>query len=161
VSGPRERGGTAIPVAFMLLTLMAGAAFATSRNLARELAVGGTALQGALADAAAESGLAWFLARAAGERGVAGVPSGPAAPPGLLAGASDGALRQGFELRIRLLGALPRPGGEAPVEQLWQVTAVGRSALPDQPGCLQVRELLVAEALERPGDLRLLAWTAP
>jgi hypothetical protein len=136
--------------------------FATSRNLIRDQAMGGEALQGTLAACAAEAGLAWFLAQAAGNPGgVAGVPAGPA-PEGLLAGSADGALAQDFDLRIRDLGALPRPEGDAleAVERLWRVTALGRSALKGQEetGFNQVRELLVAEALERPGELRILAW---
>jgi len=162
VTGARERGGAAILVAFLLLTLMAAAGFATSRNLTRDLAMGGEALQGTLAAGAAEAGLAWFLSQAAGNPGgVAGVPAGPA-PEGLLAGSSDGALAQDFELRIRDLGVLPRPAGDAveASERLWRVTALGRSALQDQEeaGFIQVRELLVAEARERPGELRVLAW---
>jgi hypothetical protein len=162
VTGASERGGAAILVAFLLLTLMAAAVFATSRNLIRDQAMGGEALQGTLAACAAEAGLAWFLAQAAGNPGgVAGVPAGRA-PEGLLAGSSDGAFEQDFDLRIRDLGLLPRPEGDDQdaSERLWRVTALGRSALKGQEetGCNQVRELLVAEARERPGELRILAW---
>lgn len=157
-----ERGGAAILVAFLLLTLMAAAVFATGRNLIRDLAMGGEALQGTLAACAAEAGLAWFLARAAGDPGgVAGVPAGPA-PEGLLAGSSDGRFVQAFELHIRDLGALARPEGDGleASERLWRVTALGRSTLKDreQTACVQQRELLVAETIERPGELRILAW---
>lgn len=162
MTGASERGGAAILVAFLLLTLMAAAVFATSRNLTRDLAMGGEALQGTLAACAAEAGLAWFLAQAAGNPGgVAAVQAGPA-PEGLLVGSSDGAFAQDFELRIRDLGLLPRPGGDVQdaSERLWRVTARGRSALQDQEetGFIQIRELLVAEAQERPGALRILAW---
>jgi hypothetical protein len=162
VTGAAERGGAAILVAFLLLTLMAAAVFATSRNLTRDLAMGGEALQGTLAACAAEAGLAWFLAQAAGNQGgVAGVQAGPA-PEDLLTGSSDGAFHQDFDLRIRDLGLLPRPEGDAreAAERLWRVTAVGRSALrgQEEAGCIQVRELIAAEALERPGELRILAW---
>jgi hypothetical protein len=128
-AGPR--GGIAILVAFMLLALMAAAAFASSRNLVRELAVTGDGVPGARAASAAEAGLDWFLAwssAAGGERdeglqaflaGLAEAPGGEGGhPPPLASGGSErlfsqpaGSLaRQDFELRVRHLGAWPQPG---------------------------------------------------
>ena len=158
-----QRGGAAILAAFLLLTLMAALGFATWRNLDRELAMVGEAAQGAGAAAAAESGLAWFLDRATG----ADPPSIPAPPEGLLDEGPESGLRQRFELRIRCLGGLARPGagpGEEPAERLWLVTAIGRCGVKGQAGgdFIQVRELLAAGALapDRPGPVRILAWRA-
>ena len=128
-AGPR--GAIAILVAFMLLALMAAAAFATSRNLVRELAMAGDVVPGARAAMAAEAGLDWFLAwsSAAGGRGDEGIQpflAGLAETPGggggsplpLASGGSerlffqpvDSVARQDFELRVRHLGAWSQPG---------------------------------------------------
>ena len=124
-----ERGGAAILVAFMLLTLMAGAAFGTSRNLTRELSMCADAARGARAASAAEAGLAWFLAWAAGDpAGLQGVLAdaerasgrgGGLALPGPAEGLldePDAPLQTRFEVRIQPLGALapPEAGEEAP-----------------------------------------------
>jgi hypothetical protein len=176
-------------VVFVLLTVMAGVGFATSRNLQRELATGGDARQGARAACAADSGLAWFLALAARDAGLQSWLAAPGSDAGEgrllahreepLAGTGDSALQQSFELRIRHLGALPRPEGapgaaEGVADQLWQVTATGRSAVKGQGqlGFSQNRELLVAVPTAPatdpppdpsgrdapPGGLRILAW---
>jgi len=59
------RGGVAILAAFMLLAVLASAALATSRNLARELAMAGAALQGAArVRHAAIFSNGWFIKRA-------------------------------------------------------------------------------------------------
>jgi hypothetical protein len=155
----------AILAAFMLLAALAAVALATSRNLDRELAMAGDALQGARAAAAAESGLDWFLARPRGEALLdpardAGAGYRLDAPEALPAEDPGSALRQGFQLRVRQLGVLPGPG---PPERLWQVTATGRSGVPGQPAFLQVRELLVASPEPGPGEepqrgQRILAW---
>jgi hypothetical protein len=162
------RGGVAILAAFMLLAVLASAALATSRNLARELAMAGAALQGARAAAAAESGLHWFLERCRGEALLdpardAGEGYRLDAPEALPDEDPPGsALRQGFQLRVRQLGVLPGPG---PPERLWQVTATGRCGVPGQPAFTQVRELLVASPEPEPGEeplrgQRILAWRA-
>lgn len=156
-----HRGAVAILAAFLLLTLMAAAAFATGRNLKRELSICGAELSGARAADAAEAGLAWFLAQPPME---AAAPR--TAPAGLLDEGPDGAFQVGFDLRIRCLGLLPRraedPG--APAERLWQVTSTGRCAPKalDGEAFIQVRELLVADARapDRPDALRILAWRA-
>jgi hypothetical protein len=167
-----ERGGVAILLAFGLLALMAAAAFATGNNVIRELALGGEAVQGARAASAADAGLDWFLAWAAGAGG------GRAEPPpdlpadgaaGLFTAPGDTLARQGFALRVQPLGPLAQPGmgrreaawGRADPEslapdQLWRVTATGRCELLDRPGPAdagrprqvfrQVRELLVTAA---------------
>jgi hypothetical protein len=159
-------------VAFMLLVVMAAAGFATSRNQTRELAMAGDALRGAQAAAAAEAGLAWFLAEAA----TAGGPlDGPGWEPGeacaldvpelALAESPEAPMQPGSALQVRRLGALPRPGadpeGDGPAEQLWQVTAIGRSGPrdPGQDDFTQIRELLVARG-GPPGQpaVRILAW---
>ncbi|MDR3671027.1 MAG: hypothetical protein P4L36_09285 [Holophaga sp.] len=146
----RGAGAVALLAAFMLLTLLAGVGFATSRNLIRELPMGGNAQRGAEAAAAAESGLAWFLAWCGSADGRQALDSGqePALAPGLLPETPGSRFRQSFQLRIQLLGALPRPGDApgAPTERLWLATAVGRSALEgeDRSGFVHVRELLVA-----------------
>jgi len=160
------RGGVAILAAFLLLAVMAAVAFATVRNLDRELAMAGDALQGARAAAAAEAGLDWFLARWRGEALLdpardAGEGYRLDAPEALPA-EEGSALRQGFRLRARQLGVLPGPG---PPERLWQVTATGRSGVPGQPAFIQVRELLVACPESEPGEeplrpQRILAWRA-
>jgi len=171
----RRAGAVAILAAFMLLTLMAGVALATTRNLLRELPMAGPWLGEAEAAAAAESGLAWFLAWSAGEAGLQVLDAGQekvlAPPPGLLPAAPGSPFRQGFRLRIRPLGALAGPGGEAGAPELWLVTATGHSAAEgqDRP-FLQVRELVVAVPAASPGPggpgqepargLRILAWRA-
>ena len=171
-----QRGGAAILVAFMLLALMAGASFGTSRNLVRELAMCADQAQGAKAASAAEAGLAWFLDWADGDpdgfRSVLacaeadpGEERAIPAPAGLPLEEADAALRQGFELRIRSLGALPpaaadRPG---PAGRLWLVRCAGRSALRGRgpEGFTQIRELLVASPpAGAPGSIRILAWRA-
>jgi hypothetical protein len=161
-----ERGGAAILVAFMLLTLMAAAAFGTSRNLTRELAIAGDAQRGDEAAAAAEAGLEWFLAWSAGAAFrpfLAGLEAGPAGEEWPLPGVPAewppetpaAAVRQSFQLRIRRLGALPRPGPEADpaLDQLWQVTATGRCVVKGQGerGFTQVRELLFTAPPVDPG----------
>jgi hypothetical protein len=163
------KGGVAILAAFLLLMLMAAAAFATMGNLRRELALGGEGLLGAKAASAAESGLAWFLARSAGDPGLS-LPTGAGEgwrlvpPQGLLAEPLDAFLQQDFEVRIRPLGALPRAGFDAEgSDQLWQVTATGRCRVKGQGpgGFIQVRELMVASppaGRDPPQGLRVLAW---
>jgi len=150
-AGPR--GGIAILVAFMLLALMAAAAFATSRNLVRELA------WSSAAGGERDEGIQSFLA------GLAEAPGGGGGnPPPLASGGSerlfsqpaDSLARQDFELRVRHLGAWPQPGmgrggaagGPAdpsaiPPDQLWQVTATGRCRVAGGRVSRQVRELLV------------------
>jgi hypothetical protein len=154
--GGRQRGGAAILVAFALLTLMAGAALATSRNVARELALGGAAVAGAKAAAAADSGLAWFRAwhEAGGEEArafpadLAARPAGAAVPVPLPGGAAWLPLEGGqdFKLQVRRLGPFPASGPGDPAAQLWQVTATGRFRFPGGAGqpFLQVREWLAA-----------------
>ena len=158
-AGAGQRGGAAILVAFLLLTLMAGLGLATCRNLDRELAMLSDAAQGARAAAAAESALAWFLDRAAS----VDPATIPAPPEGLLDEGPEAGYRQGFELRVHGLGALGRPG-EEPAERLWRVTAIGRCGARGQAQgeFIQVRELLAAgaQAPDRPGPLRILAWSA-
>jgi len=154
-----QRGGAAIVVAFMLLTLMAALGFATCRNLDRELAMLADAQRGARAADAAESGLAWFLARAA----VTGVPCPLAAPAGMLDEDPASGFRQDFELRVRCLGGVPQTGtgaGAGPAERLWQVTAIGHCGARGQTegDFIQVRELVVAVAGGPGRRLRILSW---
>ena len=158
--GRAQRGGAAILVAFLLLTLMAAAVFATSRNLTRDLAMGGEALQGTLAACAAEAGLAWFLACADRLRGDW---AGPAmdVPPGLLDAAEPGPLRQDVQVRLARLGALPWPGAADLAGQLWLVRATGHCGIRGQGrrGFAQVRELLIQAPPEgASGGLRVLGW---
>ena len=172
-------------MAFLLLVLMAAAAFATSRNLVRELATGGAAWQAARAASAAESGLAWFLAWSAEDAGrelrplLARLEAGAgweeeSLPAGSQAGARDSSDRAGFGLRIRRLGSLPRPGPEPgaapmpvpiPPDQLWQVTSTGhclvdaQAEAQDQAGFTQVRELLfTAPPAAEPPDSPAPPW---
>ena len=150
-----RRGGVAILAAFLLLSLMAAAAFATGRNLMRELAICADAVQGARAAAAAEAGLAWFLAQPPMAPEVHAIRDVPGVDPGE-------AFRQRFQLRVRFLGLLPAPAGDPgePAEGLWQVTSRGHCGVEGRGDFIQVRELLVADARapDRPGALRILAW---
>jgi hypothetical protein len=116
----------AILLAFMLLALMAGAAFGTGRNAQRELALCGEAVLGARAANAADAGLEWFLAWSANDGPrvqafLAGLEQGAGpedgAPPpdlprdweeGLGSGPRTGPTRQSFTLRVRHLGSMPR-----------------------------------------------------
>jgi len=152
---PGRGGGAAILMAFALVLLLAAGTLAASRNVARELALGGTAAGWADAAAAADSGLDWFRAYAA-------EPAGQAFLAGLPAGAEAEApapADQPFRVRVRNLGAWPADppleSGEpqaAPPEPgppLWLLTSAGRG----RGGCAQVREALAAGP--RP---RLLAW---
>ena len=173
----RARGGAALLAVFLLLAVMASVGLATSRNLMRELAICGEALQGARAAAAAESGLAWFLGQCAGEGWrsrldpVRGAGQGYVlAPAGdLLAGfpdqGPDQALRLTFQVRVQFLGALPPAEAGRAEELLWRVTATGRCAVPghDEGGFHQARELLLAspgEDPDPPRGPRILAWRA-
>jgi len=173
-AGREQRGGAAILVAFMLLALMTGAAFGTSRNLVRELAMCADQVHGAQAAAAAEAGLAWFLDWAAGDppgcrsilgaEGDSGEERSLPAPPGLPLVRPDAGPRQSFELRIRCLGVLPAPAPEGAGPgpgRLWLVRCAGRCAAggQDPEGFTQIRELLVAAPVSGdPGGLRILAW---
>lgn len=132
----RAFGGLAILVAFELLGLMAGVAFASTGNVLRELALGGQVAKGVRAAQAAEAGLGWFLARSGwvppevpDEPGAPDLPEAPearsdrpapdvtallaalegpgqGAPPGLLAEPGDPE-PLGFTVQARRLGTLP------------------------------------------------------
>ena len=108
----QQRGGVALLVACLLLTLMASAALVTTRNVLREWAIIGTQLGRARAFLAAEAGLSWAEARF-------GLPLGePPAPadegPFLLEGEQGPALQTGFQVHRRCLGRVPRPGAAMP-----------------------------------------------
>lgn len=164
----RERGGAAILVAFLLLTLMAGAVLATGRNVLRELAAAAEAGPAAGAEAAAESGLDWFLAWAGAEPGALRALLEPleAGQPGARAelAAPDWAgpgepLDQAFRVTVQRLGAWP---GTA--EQAWRVTSAGtcrpRGSGPVPP-FRQVRELICTTPEGDPWTVRVLARRAP
>jgi hypothetical protein len=156
----------ALLAAFLLVALMAAAGFAAARNVARELATCAIQARTAEAAAAAESGLEWFHAWAAG-------PAGQAWLAGLAPGAEAEAPEPPgapFRVRLRHLGRVPEPdpgadppadAGEAAGEPeraaaLWLVTAEGASRA--DPDYLQARAALVAA---RPGSApRRLAWFA-
>jgi len=144
----RQRGASALLAAFLLLTLMAAASFATGRNLLRELASLAECQRGSEAGAAAEAGLAWALARAR----VAGMQPGLRVPEAVL---GPGPLRLRCTLRIRCLGQLAPEAG-----RLWQVTACGHCGPAGGGGWNQVREMLLAERRTAEGSpaVRVLAW---
>jgi hypothetical protein len=179
VRAAAQRGGTAILAAFLLLVLMAGAGLATSRNVVRDLAMGGDAVLGARAACAADSGLEWFLAWAredpenlrtflAGLEGEA--PGSERSPPGtpLALETPETSFTLGFQLRVGRLGAWTRPGAEGEAEEvvLWRVRSTGqaRSAAQAQDKAfVQARELVfstpppgpsasVPEAGQEPGS---------
>jgi hypothetical protein len=114
----RAFGGLAILVAFELLGLMAGVAFASTGNVLRELALGGQVAKGARAAQAAEAGLGWFLARSGWAPSAFAppqAPDGPGAPdlpeaPKAPEARSD---RQAPDVTA-LLAALEGPGQGAP-----------------------------------------------
>jgi len=154
-----QRGALAIVLAFMLLVLMTGAAFATNRNVVRELILGGELVQGAKAAAAAEAGLDWFLAWSAGPGNTGGDwsnpllagletgASGAGAPEatatvvgaGLLAKAPDSGARQGYRVRIQHLGSLPQ----------CTLGQGGHPAGPADPSALPVDHLWLVTAVGR------------
>ena len=138
-----ERGGAAIIAALALLSLLAGVGLAASRNLLRESAIQGDALLGTRAALAAESGLAWFLAWAAGA-GPADPGAPPPLPPDLLAQPAEDRLRTACSLQIR-----PEPSRDSPgTAAAYRVTAEGRCEVLAGDGPVrsfrQVRELVVA-----------------
>jgi len=108
----RAFGGLAILVAFELLGLMAGVAFASTGNVLRELALGGQVAKGARAAQAAEAGLGWFLARSGWAPSAFAPPQAPDGPgaPDLPEARSD---RQAPDVTA-LLAALEGPGQGAP-----------------------------------------------
>jgi len=121
-----ERGSVTLLLAFSVLALATVAVFALHRNLLREWAMEGDALQGARAGLAADAALAWFLAEwttpAPGLPGglqpdlVLAVPAGvlPEAPPWRVEG----------DVRVRFLGELP--GAPDPGLDAWRLTLQGR-----------------------------------
>jgi hypothetical protein len=129
----REEGGVALVAAFLVLALLAALVLAAGRNVLRETATCGEALQGARAVLAAEAGLEGFF-RWSGEEGAALLAALPAD------GAWHGVLefplppsdpgspfRQSASIRVRRLGSLPGEAGQ-PAPHLWQVRSQGRSA---------------------------------
>jgi hypothetical protein len=156
MASPAERGGAALLAAFLLLVLMAGVTLATGRNVLRDLVMESDGGSAAGADAAAESGLAWFLAWAAEDPEAlrtflaaleAEPPGTPAAPPGEpgRGWAPEGdPLDQAFRLTLRRLGAWPEPEAAGPPRQAWRITSTGtcRARAPGAPPVFtQVREL--------------------
>jgi hypothetical protein len=129
---------------------MAGAGFATSRNVVRDLAMDAGAARGAQAACAADSGLEWFLAWSREDRdglraflarleaeppGTEGLP--PDLPLDLDAGA-DPPWESDFQVRVLRLGAWdgPAPGAAdgAGDAQLWEVRSTGRCRVRGQRG---------------------------
>jgi len=115
----RALGGMAILVAFELLGLMAGVAFATAGNVLRELALGGQVAKGVRATQAAEAGLGWFLARSgwlpSAAEDIPDLPDGqgtPELPEGL--GAPKGADAPDVPALLALLASMEGPGLRAP-----------------------------------------------
>lgn len=146
-----ERGGAAILVALALLVLLFTAGVGTVRAVVREYAMAATALQGAQAAAAADSGLAWFqaaVARPGGPvpallrdlegQGRDGAPA-MAAVPGPEEDPMPGPANQGFTLTVRRLGLTAPdragtpgtpPGTPPGAETLWLITATGTAQRP-------------------------------
>lgn len=162
----QDRGGVTVLMALGLLVVMGGMALGASRNVTRELGMGGDALQGRLASDAAETGVAWCLAWCQGEG--RGVVLGPGQEVLLRAWGPvpwTGGWRQAFEVEARCLGPVPvLPGaGQGPPDSFWLITVRGRAS----PGTgaasgtvfHSARELLLVmpppEAARRP---RLCAW---
>ena len=58
---PSEQGGLTILLALILVSVMGAATFSMSRNVIRELSMGGTVVQGEKASAAADAGLDWVV----------------------------------------------------------------------------------------------------
>jgi hypothetical protein len=57
----RQQGGLTIIMALILVSVMGAATFGLSRNVVRELSMGGTMIQGEKAAAAADAGLDWVI----------------------------------------------------------------------------------------------------
>jgi hypothetical protein len=61
-----QQGGMTIIMALVLVSVLGAAVFSLSRNVVRELSMGGTAIQGEKAAAAADAGLDWAIVWAQG-----------------------------------------------------------------------------------------------
>ena len=57
----RQQGGLTIIMALVLVSVLGAAVFSLSRNVVRELSMGGTVIQGEKAAAAADAGLDWVI----------------------------------------------------------------------------------------------------
>ena len=130
----RQRGTVTLLLAFAVLTLSTVAVYALHRNLLREWAMEGQALQGARAGLAADTALAWFLAEwttpEPEARGQGWAETRLAVPPGVLAGAAPAPLVVDGEVRVRFLGPLPTSLDPEGTLEAWRVTVRGRLQVP-------------------------------
>lgn len=148
-----EAGQAALLLGAAVLALAAATGLAAHRVLARELAVEGEVLRGTRASLAADSVLAWFLARGYGVLD-GDPPEGAVQAPADLFEPGDGAREEGSVAFLRLG---PLPGGRGALWKLTvrarhEVTAGGRPG----PAYEQAREAYAARDGAGPPELR--AW---
>ena len=115
----RERGGVAVLVALALLVCMTVGALGASRDVLREWGIGGSGLLGAKAFLAADSGLEWGRAGAAGLEATLQTLRRLPSPGPVVQLPAEGELpleeegnapvRNGFRVDLRYLGRLERP----------------------------------------------------